>query len=228
MDRILILLPAYNEEPRLPSTIRKIRENIKKIKGFKFDILVIDDGSNDKTYEIALKENVNVMKHKINLGKGFVHKTAFKYALDNYFDAILTLDADGQHEPEEIINFIDEYHKFDMIIGKRTINVKVMPLIRYFTNRLTSLVTSVLAEKKVCDSQSGFRLLKKSVFAKLKLKTSRFQTESEEIIQTGRFRLKIGEVKISTIYRESGRKSYINPFVDTIRFIQMGIDSLWR
>ncbi len=228
MDRILILLPCFNEAPRLPTTIKKIRESIKKIKDFDFEILVVDDGSNDDTYEVASKEKVMVLRHKRNLGKGFVHRTGFEYALKNNFDAVLTLDADGQHDPEEIINFIKEYDNFDMIIGTRTANVKVMPIIRYFTNRLTSLVTSVLAEKKVSDSQSGYRLLKRSVFEKLRLKTSRFQTESEEIIQTGRFRLKIGEVKISTIYKESGRKSYINPFIDTIRFIQMGIDSLWR
>lgn len=228
MDRILILLPSYNEAPRLSNTINKIRKSIQKINNFHFDILVIDDGSNDNTSEVALKEDVKVIKHKKNLGKGFVHRTGFEYALNNNYDAVLTLDADGQHDPDEIIYFIKEYKNFDMIIGRRTANVKVMPLIRYLTNRLTSLVTSVLAEIKVCDSQSGFRLLKRSVFEKLRLKTSRFQTESEEIIQTGRFRLKIGEVKISTIYKESGRKSYINPFIDTIRFIQMGIDSLWR
>jgi|UniRef100_A0A7C4UD34 glycosyltransferase involved in cell wall biosynthesis len=228
MDRILILLPSYNEAPRLPDTIRRIRKSIEKLNKFYFEILVVDDGSKDETSEVALKENVKVIRHNKNLGKGYVHRTGFKYALEKNFDAVLTLDADGQHDPAEIENFLKVYDKYDMIIGKRRVDVKVMPLIRYFTNRLTSLVTSVLSEKKVSDSQSGYRLLKRSVFEKLRLKTSRFQTESEEIIQAGRFRLKIAEVNISTIYRESGRKSYINPFIDTIRFIQMGIDSLWR
>jgi glycosyltransferase involved in cell wall biosynthesis len=228
MDRILILLPSYNEAPRLPDTIRRIRKSIEKLNKFYFEILVVDDGSKDETSEVALKENVKVIRHNKNLGKGYVYRTGFKYALEKNFDAVLTLDADGQHDPAEIENFLKVYDKYDMIIGKRRVDVKVMPLIRYFTNRLTSLVTSVLSEKKVSDSQSGYRLLKRSVFEKLRLKTSRFQTESEEIIQAGRFRLKIAEVNISTIYRESGRKSYINPFIDTIRFIQMGIDSLWR
>ncbi len=228
MVRILILIPAYGEGERIGRTIKDIKTVLKSIKGFRFNILVVDDGSSDNTYEVAKKEKVEVIKHKKNMGKGMAHRTGFEYAINNRFDAVLTLDADGQHNPSEIKTFLRFLDRFDVIIGTRDINTKIMPRLRYATNRTTSIFVSLLARTRVRDSQSGYRMLKIDVLRRLKLKTTRFQTESEEIIQAGMLGFKIGEIPIKTIYIDSGRKSYINPFKDTMRFIGLNLMYLWR
>ena len=227
MDRVILLLPAYNEEPRIPNTIRMVKTAIENIKNYSFTILVVDDGSVDNTAPVSEKEGAVVLRHPENMGKGMAHRTAFKYAGEKGYDLIIALDADGQHDPAEIPLFLMASRKYPLVIGKRNANIRNMPLIRYFTNYITSMVTSLLAGKKVRDSQSGYRLFRREVFTRFKLKTTRFQTESEEIIQAGRMGFPIGEVPIKTIYRDSGRKSYIHPVIDTLRFIKMVWDCIW-
>ncbi|RKX65216.1 glycosyltransferase family 2 protein [candidate division TA06 bacterium] len=222
MDKkhLLILLPAYNEERFIGKVIDKIRKN-----GFK-NILVVDDGSNDNTYEIAVKKKVKTIKHIKNKGKGAALKTGLSYAYSEGYDFVAILDADNQHNPMDLNKLIREMESgnYDIIIGKR-INYEKMPFIREITNKVTSLVISLLCKNRVMDSQSGFRLLKTKLVPFINLKTDRFEAESEMLIQIGRNGFHIGEIPVSTLY--GNEKSSINPIIDAFRFIKMAVNYMW-
>ncbi|RKZ25374.1 glycosyltransferase family 2 protein [bacterium] len=214
--RFCILIPAYNEEKKIEKTLRKVMEYVPPE-----DILVVDDGSRDRTREIAEKLGVNVVSHEKNMGKGMAHRTGFRWVCGHGYDAAITMDADGQHKPEELERFLHA-GEYDLVIGKRDITIRNSPVVRYWTNRTTSLITSLLAGVRVSDSQCGYRLIKKAVMEKVPLTTTRFQTETEIIVKAARMGFRIGEVPISTVY-EPGRKSRINPFIDTLRFLKLAI-----
>jgi len=224
MKKILVLIPAFNAEKTLSSLIEQISANNIK----KEDILVVDDGSFDSTYEIASSCGVNVLQHKKNKGKGEALKTGFKYALKEGYSGVITLDADLQHDPEFIPEFIKKTESgvnSDVLIGTRIINLKIMPFPRWLSNNLTSIIVSILGDTKVRDSQSGYRYISTEVLKTVKLKTKKYELESELLIKAGRIKFKIDPVPISTIYE--GSKSFINPLVDTGRFIKLMWKSLF-
>lgn len=208
-----ILIPSYNEE-------KSIGQLIKQIKGKNFDILVVDDGSNDITSQIADKEGAIVLENKINLGKGASLRKGFDYFLKTDYDAIITMDGDGQHNPDDINKFIDKSNNSNagIIIGNRMSRPKNMPFVRWLTNRLMSLLISKFCKQHIPDTQCGFRLIKKEVLNKIKLRSHNFEIESELLIEASRLGFKIDSIPITTIYQN--HKSRINPFLDTLRFIK--------
>jgi len=218
---ICVLIPAYNEEMNISQTLRRVKRIIPSNR-----IIVVDDGSTDNTTDIVKKEGVYLLKHAENMGKGMTHRTGFDFVIKEGFDAVITMDADGQHAPEEIPDFLNNMDKFDIIIGTREYNIRNMPIIRYWTNRTTSLVTSLLSRRIIRDSQSGYRLIKTEILKRVHLKTKHFQTETEILIQAGRMGYRIGEIPIRTIYSIK-RRSYVNPVIDTLRFIGLAISYLW-
>jgi hypothetical protein len=131
------------------------------------------------------------------------------------------MDSDGQHEPEEINKFIDKYNETNtpVILGNRMTDTQQMPLLRKATNRFMSQIISKICHQHVPDSQCGFRLIEKTVLDNLSLESSNYEIESEILIKASRIGCKIDSIPISTVYREE--KSYINPFIDTFRFIKL-------
>jgi len=223
--KLAVLIPAYNEEKRIAEVVQKVYalNCIDKV-------IVIDDGSGDSTAQKALKAGATVLKHKTNKGKGAALRTAFDYVVkQGNWTAVITMDGDGQHKPEEIPSFIKEFtdSKAEVIVGSRMSKTKNMPLVRYLTNLFTSGVTSLLAKSKVRDSQSGYRLISTEVLQNISLSTSNFEIESEVIIKAGRKGFKIKEIPISTIYLASSTKeSKINPLIDTWRFFRLVLRNL--
>lgn len=213
--KIIVIIPAYNEEKTIAQVVKDLKGN-KNITS----ILVVDDGSKDKTSERAKSAEAFVITKTTNQGKGSAIATGINYAIENNFDAAIFMDADAQHDTEEIDNFIDHYKKTgsDCIIGNRLTDSKDMPLVRYITNKVMSLLISLAARTMVADSQCGYRLISIKALKALTLKTSRFDTESEMIVDLGRKKFKIDSVKIKTIY--GSETSHIHPFLDTIRFIK--------
>lgn len=218
--KIAIVIPAFNEEENIEKLLNKIPEYPKK------DIVVVDDGSQDRTVSIVEEFGATLLRHGVNRGKGMAHRTAFSYIIKNGYDGVITLDGDGQHAPEEITDFIRMINSADMLVGTRSMSLANMPLLRYLTNKVTSLTVSLIASQRILDSQSGYRYISREVLENVPLRTGRFQTESEILIKAGRMGFKIGIVPISTIYREE--KSYINPFIDTGRFIGLAARSLFE
>lgn len=218
----LVLIPAYNASLTISELIEKASEFIDKS-----DIVVIDDGSKDETFAIAQKAGVVVLSHKENTGKGEALKTGFKYAQKKNYDAIFTIDADLQHDPSSIRDFLQKANRnfSGIIIGTRDIHLKKMPFARWLSNNLTSMILSILSGQTIRDSQSGYRLISTQVLKKVKLKAKKYDLESEILVKSGRKGFKIDEVPIKTIYH--GGKSFINPFVDTARFIKLIWRTLW-
>jgi len=218
--RIYVVIPTYNEAKTIASIIRKIRQQ-------ELEVVVIDDGSLDNTYEIAKDNGAIVLRNENNEGKGASLIKGFHYAQDRDCDAVITMDGDGQHLPEEIPYFIRlaKYSNSGIFIGNRMFKIKSMPFVRVFTNKLMSWLISFVAGQSIPDTQCGFRLIKKDVLEKINLKTSKYETESEIIIKASRLGFKIESVPIKSIY--SGEKSQINPVIDTLRFIKFIIRELW-
>jgi len=221
LSEIGVVIPAFNAEKTISDLVKELL-----VYGFKKEnIIVVNDGSNDRTDEVVTKLRLSVVTHNKNIGKGAALKHGFDTARAKNLKNVFTLDADGQHKVSEINNFLKLKGHYDMIIGSRN-NVVNMPFLRRIVNRMTSLVISLLSKEYISDVQCGFRYINLKIFNKVRLKTNNYQTESEMVIKAVRNRYSIGFVPISTVY--SNEKSYINPFIDTIRFIKMAIGFLWR
>ncbi len=215
--KTIILIPAYNGASQLEKLITQIKALVPEI-----DILVVNDGSTDETSSIVKNQNCIVLTNDTNQGKGYSLKRGFVYAVDKEFDYLITIDADLQHCPEDIPRFISNAEEDQIAIGTRDLSVGNMPLSRWLSNNLTSLMVSVFGGKVIRDSQSGFRMFDLKVLRKMKAESNRFDFESELLFQTGLFNTKIKEVSIRTIY--NNEKSSISHFGDTIRFIRQ----IWK
>lgn len=208
-----VIIPTYNEA-------KAIGELVKQIRSQDLEVVVVDDGSQDNTHRIAQDSGATVLKNQSNEGKGASLIRGFNYALSKYFDAVITMDGDGQHEVSDIPYFIRlaAYSKSGVFIGNRMHRPKSMPRLRLLTNKLMSWMISKIAKQKIPDTQCGFRLIKKEVLEKVNLKTRKYETESEVLIRASGLGFTIESVPIKTIYK--GNKSQINPFIDTLRFIR--------
>jgi len=211
-----VIIPTYNEAKEIFRLVKQIKEN-------NLDVLVVDDGSTDSTARIASSAGAVVLINPVNEGKGACLKKGFKYALTHDFDAVITMDGDGQHLPEDLSCLIHQAIKSgsDVFVGNRMRQTKGMPWLRVITNKFMSLVISVLSKQSIPDTQCGFRLIKRAVLEKVELKTNKFETETEILIKAARLGFKIESVPVKTVYR--GEKSQINPFVDTFRFLRLVI-----
>lgn len=221
--QILIAIPAYNAARHLPDLLPRIRSTVPGI-----PILVVDDGSHDLTGEVARKMNVQVIHHPVNRGKGAALQSAYAWALDHGYDAVITLDADGQHPPAYLPMFLQWLQAgADLVIGTRFHNMKGMPLDRWITNRLTSLVLSVFSGKRLLDTQSGYRALRTGLlYGLFPFWTERYDTESEILWKITRRPLRIAYVPIPTVYRDE--QSHIRKVRDTFRFIGLCFRFLWH
>ena len=221
MNKIAVIIPAFNAG----STIGELIERISRFVN-RGDIVVIDDGSCDQTCKTARATGAVILRHEANRGKGEALKTGFKHVRLKNYAAVITLDADLQHDPESIPDFVRKANGFSgIIIGTRERDLEIMPFARWFINNLTSIIVSVLSGQSIRDSQSGYRLITAQVLKSVKLESRKYDLESEILIKAKRKGFEIAEVPIRTIY--AGGKSFINPLIDTIRFIKLMWKSLW-
>jgi glycosyltransferase involved in cell wall biosynthesis len=222
-DRFAAIVPAYNAAARIGGVIEGLARHIPP-----GNIVVVDDGSLDETASTAERAGVRVLRHEANRGKGAAIRSGIEVvsSLPN-IDAIVMLDADGQHDPEEIPRFVEEFskEKADFIIGNRMSDRSAMPALRSFTNRLTSAIVSMRAGQWIPDSQNGYRLIRASLLTRLHLASSRYEIDSELIIKACRAGGVVASIPSRTIY--AGEKSAIHPLRDTVRFIVLVIRSLF-
>ncbi|MDR0900160.1 MAG: glycosyltransferase family 2 protein [Methanobrevibacter sp.] len=195
MTKIIAIIPAYNEEIALGSIILRTKQYVDRV-------LVIDDGSNDKTKEIAKLAGAELIIHEKNQGKGIALKTGFE-AIENE-DIIITIDGDGQHNPDEIPilikAIIDE--KADFVNGSRYIegNDDETPGYRRVGQKVLDKATNLSTGLEITDSQSGFRAFSKIAIPHFKFKDAGFAIESEMLSDASKADLKIIEVPITVRY----------------------------
>lgn len=212
--RTCVIIPTYNESKAIAGLISQIHKL-----GLK--AIIIDDGSEDNTVKIATAAGAEVLSSPSNTGKGASLIKGYAFAVSCGFDAVISMDGDGQHSTDDIKVFIQkaESSNCSMIIGNRMVVTQKMPVLRIITNRFMSWIISMIARQHIPDTQCGFRLVKKEVLQKIDLFTSKYETESEIIIKAARLGFKFESVPVKTIY--SGQKSQINPWVDTLRFLRL-------
>jgi glycosyltransferase involved in cell wall biosynthesis len=211
---ICLLIPAYNEA-------RTIGQIVAKSRRIMDSVVVVDDGSRDATAQIAQDSGALVIKHEVNSGKGAALRTGFQHVLDYGYDAVITMDSDGQHDVDDIPRFLEAFSNSlpGIILGSRMHDISTMPAVRKCTNKFTSFVGSLLAHQKLEDSQSGFRLISADVLRTVKLETSGFEMESELLVKASKAGFRIISVPIKTIYGQEISK--INPAVDTYKFLRL-------
>jgi glycosyltransferase involved in cell wall biosynthesis len=220
--KIAVIIPAFNAAKTIAALIEKIQKEFPEL-----DVVVIDDGSTDQTFSLAKKAQAIVLQHPVNLGKGEALRTGFKYATEKKYSYVITLDADLQHDPRHIKDFlrIAKNDKPDFILGTRHFSFQNMPWDRVLTNSITSVMLTILSGQKIKDSQSGYRMISEKVLKDIRLKGKKYDLESEILIKAGRKGFKIQSLEISTIY--AGSQSFINPFSDTGRFLRICWKSLF-
>jgi len=198
MQTIYVIIPARNEAQKIGAVITAIQNE-----GF-YNILVVDDGSTDNTGKVALKKGAKVVRHIINRGAGAATFTGIKTALSLGADLIITMDADGQHDPQDIQELIQPIiaKEVDIVLGSRLILKKEMPIMRRFFNYIGNLVTWILFGLWVSDSQSGFKVFSQKAAEKIEIKTNGYEFCSEVIRELKSKNLKFVELPIKIRYTD--------------------------
>ncbi len=193
-NKIWAVIPARNEERNISKVVR----NAKKHAGC---VVLVDDGSADNTALFGGKAGALVLRHVVNLGKGAALKTGCDFAVKKGARFIVVLDADAQHNPEDIPRFAQKLEKYDIVFGHRKPSSK-MPFIFRFGNRFISAATKFLYGISLNDTQCGFRAFSKEAYRKIRWNAVDYSMESEMIARAGRQRLKYVQIPIQTIYSD--------------------------
>ena len=212
---VAVVIPAYNEEKHIGDVVRRARQQLD-------DILVVDDGSSDETAERARKSGAEVIVHPENRGKGESIKTGLRHWQDRQFELVTILDADGQHLPEEINQFVAaalSATEPKLILGNRMKDLSSMPRVRRIVNRWMSKRISAACGQEIPDTQCGFRMVHRDLIPDLLGGAARFDYETEMLIIASRKGFRIESVPISTVY--SDEVSSIHPVRDTLRFFKL-------
>ena len=205
---VVAIIPALNAGGTLPKVVEETRRQIEPV-------VVIDDGSTDRTGEVARAAGAVVLRHALNRGKGAALKTGFAWALEHGYDGVITLDADGQHLPSEIPKFLAA--SGDLIIGGRDHLFQHMLPRRRNANRFSAWCISKCAGVHVPDSQSGFRFYSSDLLRALQLRADGFDMESEVIVRAGRGGFRVVTIPIDLGFVDGISTSHYKPLKDTLR-----------
>ena len=189
-----VVIPACNEE-------KHIQKVIAAAKQYTSQVVFVDDGSKDQTAAIAEQQEVVVLKHFINMGKGAALKTGCDYAYSHGAKNIIVIDGDGQHNPHKIPQFLHAVEEVDIVFGYRELG-QSMPFILRFGNWFINKSTQWLYHIKLRDTQCGYRAFTAGVYPKIRWQAADYSMESEMIAQAGKHKLKYREIPIETIYSD--------------------------
>lgn len=194
--KTIAVIPAYNEAATIAGVLERTR-------GFVDDMIVVDDGSTDRTGEIARVQGAVVVRHVINRGLGAAIGTGFEKARRMKADAVVTLDADGQHDPSQIPTLVAQLEAgADVVIGSRMLERRGMPWYRVVANMFGNLATLLLFGAWASDSQSGFRAFSAYALTQIQIVTNRMEVSSELIAEIKRHKLSLAEVPVKAIYTD--------------------------
>ncbi len=213
---IIALIPGYQEGPRIAAVVTDASRYL--------PVLVVDDGSTDDTAANATAAGAEVIRQVPNAGKGAALRAGFRRALEEGREAVVTLDADGQHDPDEIPRFLEAWAtaRPELIIGQRDFGA--MPPVRRLSNTVGGWVLSVSLGRSVPDNQSGYRLIGRRLMRALLDSTeSGFEFEVEMIARCIALGLPMASVPIRTIY--AGEPSHIRPWRHFTEFLRVSRDA---
>lgn len=215
-SNVAALIPCYYEEKHIRDVAARAAAQLDLV-------LVVDDGSADRTSDEARAAGVEVVKHEKNAGKGAAIKTGLKALLGrDAVEFILILDGDGQHLPEEIPAFFAAANETGapMVVGNRMGDVRRMPFVRKMTNRYMSWTISRVIGERVPDTQCGFRMFHRSLAAEfIRTESAAFDFETEMLAIAARKGCAIAAAPVSTVYGDEVSK--IHPVRDTLKFFKL-------
>lgn len=210
----IFVIPAYNEEKNIGRTL----ENLKKIEA---EFIVVNDGSSDRTNEIALKKGATVCSHLINRGLGASLATGIEAALEKGADIVITFDADLQHSSNDIDRLIEPILKgeADAVIGSRFLKKEdsaEMPFVKVIGNEFLTFTTNLFSRAKITDSQSGLRALNRKSAETLLILCDRYEVSSEIIYELSKNNMRIKEAPVKAIYNEENKGTTIRSGIDIL------------
>lgn len=220
---VSVVIPAYNEAGSIAKVITKTEKALGSI-NLPYEVIVVDDGSVDRTKHLASGNGARVISYHTNKGKGHALRTGISNAKGKI---LVTIDADGSHRPEEIPRIVRHIIRgADVVIGSRFSgkNGKMTSRINVLGNRFFNILIRIITGKQISDSQSGFRAFRRKVLRGIVLFSEGYEIETELTIKSLRNGFKIQEEPISCDKRRKG-KSNINPFVDGLSILKTIIKS---
>jgi glycosyltransferase involved in cell wall biosynthesis len=211
-NRILVIVPAYNEEASVKTVIGRIYEAASRLNNINLEVMVINDGSRDHTSRLAREAGGKVIDLIYNLGIGGAVQTGFKYAHQNDFDIAIQIDGDGQHDPDCIPDMIAPIIKqeADMVIGSRFLNKNSgfkSTVMRRLGIKIFYWINTLIIRQKITDNTSGFRAYNKRAIAYLQQEYPADYPEPEAVVLLGRKKYKIVEIPVRMQERQGGRSS---------------------
>ena len=224
---ISVIIPVFNEELTIGNVIERVKLVLEKI-GFKYEIIVVDDFSTDRSLELSYRPRVKVYLLKKHMGKGYALRAGFAKAKG---DIITTIDSDGSHRPEELPSLLTPIiqDKADLVIGSRYLSHKrsAAKKLNAIGVRLFNLLIEVFTGAEVSDSQSGYRVMKSEVLRTMRLKSGEYEIESEMLVKTARHGFRVREVPISFEQRTYGT-SRLDPMVDGFKILLSIVSAYMR
>lgn len=199
-NKICAVIPFFNEE-------KTIKDTVNEVLRFVDFVIAVNDGSSDSSQDkIKNIDKVIILKNDFNLGKGKALLKGFTESIKLNSKYTITIDADLQHNPKCIPDFIDKINNYDIVIGNRLHDLKNMPLHRRLSNLLTSFLLSKKTKINIIDSQCGYRIFKTPVLKNILPDCQGFEAESEMIVKAARNNYKIGFTDIPVIYGNDNSK----------------------
>ncbi len=210
--RVAVAIPAYQAARHLGPVVEATLEQLPSL-------LVIDDGSDDETAEVAAERGAEVIRVPENRGKGHALNLAFDTLFGRGFEAVITLDADGQHMPSEMVKLIDGWQQTGagLVLGTRDHLFESMSSVRRFANTASSRVISWVAGQMMLDIQTGFRLYTPDLIRHTGFPEPRFEAESAVVVRALRRGLRITTVPIHLAVVDGRGTSHYRPIIDSLR-----------
>lgn len=214
VERVAVLIPAFCEEGTVGEVVARAAEYV-------HDVIVVDDASTDATAAHAQEAGATVLRRRVNGGKGATQTEGFRYILEQGYDAVITLDADGFHDPDYIKTFLDTYYRthIPVLIGNRMAEPHRVTPLRRASIRVMSYWLYRLWGVYVPDPGCGFRFYRCDVLPFLLESASSLPVEFETLLHVASHRIRLGSVRIQKKLRR--HKSFISPFRDVARFVMV-------
>lgn len=211
-----VVIPALDAAATVGEVVQRTRQALPHAL-----ITVVDDGSRDRTSQVATDAGASVLRFEANRGKGAALRAGIATLVAQGVAAILTMDADGQHDSEHCPALLRALETADIAIGSRARQGTSMPLRRRITNALASSAVTHLTGTQVVDSQSGFRAFRRRVALEVQPRGDRFEYETDFLIRAARAGMRIVAVPVPTVY---GGRSHFRAVTDSVRIVR----TIWR